>query len=60
MCSGCPATPGKMGQNDVVLVFDDGDFVVIDLNKTTKDRANFSAFIGQQTATRRRELRDVT
>jgi|SRR5271166_3820672 len=44
---GCPHTSKITGQNNVVLFFDNGESVAIDINKTTEEkRANLSSFIG--------------
>ncbi len=45
---GCPHIGDKIGQNNVVLWFNDGESVAIDLNKTTEEhRADLSKYIGQ-------------
>ena len=44
---GCPHTAKMIGQNNVVLVFTDGESVSLDLNKMDdKKRDNLKAFIG--------------
>ncbi len=45
--AGCPHTAKVIGQNMVVLWFDDGESVQIDLNKTSdENRENLKTFIG--------------
>ena len=45
--AGCPHTAKAIGQNMVVLWFDDGESVQIDLNKTSDEKKeDLKAFIG--------------